>query len=147
MTDYTHEEIQELLGAYALDAVDGEEFEAVEVHLRTCPQCRAEVADHREVASLIGHGGAPAPEGVWDKIVDAIEPAPPPMRLELTTPPAPAREEPSVVVPLARDRGAASGWNRRLLALAAAAIVLIAGLGVVIARLNTRLEDVQNQNA
>ena len=73
MSTYTHEEIQELLGAYALDAVEDAERDAIELHLRECPRCRAEVADHREVASLIGHGGAPAPDGVWDRIVGALD--------------------------------------------------------------------------
>ena len=82
MTERTHTELQELLGAYALDAVDGDEYDAVELHLRECPRCRAELADHREVAALIGHGGAAAPEGVWDRIVAAIEPVAPPMRLQ-----------------------------------------------------------------
>ena len=145
MTNFTHEELQELLGAYALDAVDGEERDAVELHLRECPRCRAEVAEHREVASLIGHGGAPAPEGVWDRIVEAIEPTPPPMRLELTRPPE--GEDPSVVVPLAGRRGAPTGWNRRILAVAAAAVIVIAVLGVVATRLNTRVDKLSNQNA
>jgi anti-sigma factor RsiW len=68
----SHAEIVELLGAYALDALDGEEYEIVELHLRECPQCRAEVADFREVAALIGHGGAPAPERVWERIAEGV---------------------------------------------------------------------------
>ena len=51
MSPLTHEDIQELLGAYALHAVDPDEAELVERHLETCPRCRAEVEGHREVAT------------------------------------------------------------------------------------------------
>ena len=152
MSDLSHEEIQELLGAYALDAVDGAEYEAVELHLRECPRCRAEVADHREVAALIGHGGAPAPEGVWDRIIGAIEPAAPEMRLELRAlepvdePPAPpvAPTDP-VVVPF--QRPSRSGLNRNVLVAAAAAIIVIALLGGVIIHLDNRVSTIQSQVA
>ena len=69
----SHEEIQELLGAYALDAVDGDEAELVELHLRDCPRCRAEVEDHRETAAMLAHVGAPAPAGVWNRIAEQLE--------------------------------------------------------------------------
>ncbi len=35
-----HEEVSELLGAFALDAVDGDEYEQIEAHLAECPRCR-----------------------------------------------------------------------------------------------------------
>ena len=50
----SHEEASDLLGAYALDAVDGDEFAELEEHLETCPRCRAELDSLREVAG--GHG-------------------------------------------------------------------------------------------
>ena len=76
----THDEVQELLGVYALDAVDDSaEAEAIELHLRSCPRCRAEVESHRETASWLAHGGAPAPDGVWDRIAGDLEDGPPPM--------------------------------------------------------------------
>jgi hypothetical protein len=77
-----HDEAEELLGAYALDAVDGPELEALERHLEGCSRCRAEVAEHREVAVLLASGGAPAPDGVWERIAGALEAAPPPVELE-----------------------------------------------------------------
>ena len=70
----THDEIQELLGAYALDAVEADEREAIEAHLPTCPRCRAEVEEHLETAALLAAGGAPAPEGIWDRISESLEP-------------------------------------------------------------------------
>src|SRR3954449_3338683 len=105
--ELTHADIEELLGAYALDAVDGDEQEAIEVHLRECPRCRAEVADHREVAALLAHGGQPAPDGIWDRIVDSLEEAPP--RLNLAP-----------VAPLARRRGVGTRLAAAVAAVAAA---------------------------
>ena len=39
----SHDAVVELLGAYALDAVDPTEAAAVEAHLGTCPGCRDEI--------------------------------------------------------------------------------------------------------
>ena len=61
----THEEVAELLGAYALDAVGPDEVVMIETHLEVCPRCRAEVAAHREVAAVLAYGGATAPDGLW----------------------------------------------------------------------------------
>ncbi len=85
MMDQTHEEIAELLGVYALDAVDVDERDAVETHLVACPRCAAEVADHREVAATMAYTGAPAPAGLWTKIVESLEEPPPEMTFLLPT--------------------------------------------------------------
>ena len=115
-----HEDIIELLGAYALDAVDGDELVAVEDHLAECPRCTAEVADHREVAAMLAHTGAPAPEGLWGRIVESLEEPPPALMLPLRGPEtAPAL---APVVPLRRH----SPWFPA--GAAAAAAVLIIGL-------------------
>ena len=39
MPELTHSEIEELLGAYALDALEPEEKAQVEGHLRECIRC------------------------------------------------------------------------------------------------------------
>lgn len=92
----THEEIAELLGVYALDAVDPDERILVEEHIATCPRCAAEVVDHREVAAQLANTGGAAPEGVWARIVDSLEEQPP--ALDLSVPamrdPAPAAARP-----------------------------------------------------
>lgn len=75
-----HDDIDELLGAYALDAVSTEEKKLVEDHVRTCPRCRAEVEEHRETASTLARIQAP-PEGIWDQIVASMESAPPDLNL------------------------------------------------------------------
>ena len=133
MTDRTHDELAELTGVYALDALDGEELEAFEAHLPTCPRCRAEVAEHREVAALLAHAGATAPEGLWDRIASHLE-APPPA---LTLAPV-GRSAPAPAPAVARPRV----WSRvATAALAAAAVVVIGVLGVQVNRLDERVEQ------
>jgi hypothetical protein len=128
-----HEEIEELLGAYALHALDPDEAELVEQHLHECPRCRAEVADHREVATMLGHTGGTAPEGLWDRIASQLEEPPPPLRLGL---PADA----ATVVPLASRRR----YNRIVsAAVGAAAAVVIAVLGVQVVHQDDRIEDLE----
>ena len=75
--NFSHHDIQELLGAFALDAVDEDERDVIEAHLAGCPRCRAEVEGHRETAALLAHSGERAPEGVWDRIAEALDEAPP----------------------------------------------------------------------
>jgi hypothetical protein len=72
----THDEIAEVLGAYALDAVDADEAAAVEDHLASCPRCRDEVAKHREVAASLAYAGANAPDGLWDRIASGLDTGP-----------------------------------------------------------------------
>lgn len=79
-----HETLRTLLGAYALDAVDDTERAQVDDHLPGCPRCRAEVGDHREVAAALGRSGAPAPDGLWDRIASELDGhTVPPLRLVL----------------------------------------------------------------
>ena len=90
--DLRHDEVEELLGAYALDAVNDEERAAVEAHLTECPRCRAEVDGHREVAAHLASTGAPAPDALWDRIAGAIGgEEPPPLRLVVDRPGPPRR--------------------------------------------------------
>ena len=120
----THDQINELLGAYALDAVDDEERQAIEDHLVTCTRCRAEVADHREVAALLAHGGSDAPEGVWDRIAGSLEAAPP--KLDITSLAARRRRQ----------------WVPKAV-LAAAAAVLVAVLGVHVRDQGRQIDQLQ----
>jgi anti-sigma factor RsiW len=130
----THEELAELLGAYALDAVDDTdgEREAVRLHLLECARCRAEVEEHREVAALLAHAGEPAPPAAWDRIAAAVEgdapPAPAPVLL-----PAPATTR----------RADRRWWARPAPLLAAAAVVVIAALGALALDANRRLDDLE----
>jgi anti-sigma-K factor RskA len=125
--ELTHLEIEELLGVYALDAVSPEEADVVEVHLRDCPRCRAEVADHREVAASLAHVGSTAPAGVWSRIAGSLEEAPPTLDM--------AR-----VVSL-RSRPARSVPVRVAAAVAAMAAAVIAVLGVQVNHLDSRTDQ------
>jgi anti-sigma factor RsiW len=49
-----HSHPEELLGAYALDALDDEEASLVEAHLEVCPQCRESVGQLQGVSELLG---------------------------------------------------------------------------------------------
>jgi anti-sigma factor RsiW len=129
----SHEELADLLGAYALDALDDTdgEHEAVRLHLLECARCRAEVAEHREVAALLAHAGEPAPAAVWDRIAASIEGEAPP-----------APRPPLQAVP-ARTPAASRWWARPLTGLAAAAVVVIAALGWLALDANRRLDDLE----
>ncbi len=72
-------ELDELLGAYALDAVDPDERRRVEDYLEANPRALAEVQAHREVATMLAFTGMDAPDDLWGRISDEIgEQAPPP---------------------------------------------------------------------
>jgi hypothetical protein len=154
----TYDEFSELLGAYALDAVDPDERERIERHLADCPRCRAEVSEHREVASYLSHTGATAPEGVWDRISAELAPAAPPMRMAIVAPepdgPAAseadgrsaseadggsASEAPVVPIEAAKRRG-----SRPMLAILAIAACIVALLGVVAVGQARRLNQGQS---
>ncbi|WP_208028589.1 anti-sigma factor [Rhabdothermincola sediminis] len=111
-----HHEIEELLGAYALDAVDADEALTLENHLRGCPRCRAEVAAHRETAALLVEDRLEPPPELWDRVTAGMEEVPPPIDLAQF---ARAERRPSRATPW---------W---LAAAAAVAVVLGAGSFVV----------------
>jgi len=125
-----HLELEELLGAYVLDAIDPDERAAVERHLPVCPRCRAEVIELREVTALLANASTPAPDGVWDSIVASLEEAPPPLRLSIV--PSPPTEAPplSFAGRVARRRAS-------IAAVAAVAAVIIGVLGFSIGRSGT----------
>jgi anti-sigma-K factor RskA len=119
----SHDEIQEVLGAYALDAVDPDERSEIEDHLRDCARCRAEVAEHRETAAFLAHGGADAPDALWDRIASSID--------------APD------VVPIAPKLGFGARRNRwpQAVALVGAAAAIVIGFLVVQVRDQDRRLD------
>jgi hypothetical protein len=125
----THSELQELLGAFAVDAVDDDERELIDRHLRECPRCRAEVATHRETAALLAQAGADAPDAVWDRIVSTLDEAPPPLRLVSGER---VQQRPRVVS------------MRTFASLVAVAALVIGVLGVATTRQNRRLDRIQN---
>lgn len=122
MSSIRPDDIEELLGAYALDAVDDDERRMVDAYLATNPRARAEVDQHREVATLLAFGGTDAPDGLWDRIVESLD------ELE-TEAPAPGPE-------LARVLPARRPDRRRwwLGALAAAALIAVVALSIALVR-------------
>ncbi|MFP5255735.1 MAG: anti-sigma factor domain-containing protein [Acidimicrobiia bacterium] len=135
----THDEIAELLGAYALHAVDPDEARAVEAHLIECPRCRAEVAEHRDVAALLGNSGGAAPEGLWERIAGSLEEPAPPMRLDLPRTGA----GPASVVPFDRARRRRRAAAVPAAAFGAAAAVVIAVLGFRVVDQQDRLDEME----
>ncbi len=86
---WTDAELDELLGALALDAIDDpDEREAVETYVLRSPRARDELDSHRIVASALGNSVITAPADLWGRIADGLR----------TTAPAP------VVRPLASKR-------------------------------------------
>ncbi len=68
----SHHEIVETLGAYALNATEPVEGQAIEAHLAECLRCRAEVEAHQEMGAMLGATPAEIPPGLWDKIAGSI---------------------------------------------------------------------------
>jgi len=121
----THNEIEELLGVYALDALDDDERQEVEEHLQSCPRCRAELAAHREVAAMLGNAvsGSPgaAPDELWDRISSSLQ------------------DEPPALVPFRRPSA------KRRLALIVPIGAVAAALILVVALLAAKVGNLDNQ--
>ena len=144
----THDEASELLGAYALDAVDGDECVELEAHLDSCPRCRAELDGLRDIAAAMGNSVEPLPEGLWSQIASKLpehrdDDEPPPMPQLVGHDASPFRSP-----------GKGARRRRRITvgavsALAAAAAVAIAlGIGLVHANDKvSRLQSVQGTTA
>jgi len=146
-------EIEELLGAYALDAVDPDERRMVEAHLVGCPKCRAELAGHLEVASWMAGGGAAAPDGVWERIAANLDDEVPAMRLT-SDDLAAARHQRSPVAPVAPVAEVIPIADRRqrrvvraLAGVAAAAAAIVLVLGIVVARQAETIDDQRGEIA
>ena len=71
-------DLDDLLGAYALDALDPDEARRVEDYLAVNPKAVNEVREHREVATMLAFTGMDAPEGLWSRIESELD-APPPV--------------------------------------------------------------------
>jgi anti-sigma-K factor RskA len=131
----SHDEVLELLGAYALDAVEADEAAFIEYHLDRCPRCRDELRNHREVVGLVAYAGEEAPAGLWERIVEEIHD---------TGSSAPATVLRSISG--SQDTWALGrGWRRVIAGLAAAAVVAVALLGVEVSSLQRRTDKLSSQ--
>jgi len=126
------QELEELLGAYALDAVDDDEREQVEAYLERTPSARSLVAEFRETAALLSHGGTEAPAGLWERIAQTLEEEPP----RLATPP------PAEVVRL-ESRRARLGRRIAVAAAVAAAVLAVVVLSVKVVQQGDRIDDLE----
>lgn len=132
----THDEISQLLGAFALDAVETDEAEAIRAHLLECPRCASEVAEHWEVTGLIANVGVDAPTELWDRIaaqIDTDSGARRPAPLYLASSPPPPSRAPTTV----RRRLA---WSTVGTIAAAAAVVAVL-MAVQVGRLDQRVSQ------
>lgn len=120
----THDDLRELLPAYALDALTPEEAREVEAHLTTCEACPDELRVLRGVAAELGGAVAEAvpPAGLRAAVLEAIRPQ--------------AAERPR-----ARLIAFPRGWAVGLAAAAAAVVVALAGIGVSLDRRLAALQE------
>lgn len=70
----SHRWSRDLLGAYALGAVDQAERQRVEAHLEGCAACRRELAQLREAAAMLPSPPRPSDE-LWERIVAEVRAA------------------------------------------------------------------------
>ncbi|MGI8946613.1 MAG: anti-sigma factor [Ornithinimicrobium sp.] len=105
----TKSHVEDLLAAFALDAVDEQERALVEDHLRDCPSCVGELADYADTAAQLSEGleVAPPPQ-LRDRLLDEVA------------------QEAAVVRPMRRS-GRAARW---LAGAAAAGLIAVGGWGI-----------------
>ena len=139
----THEEASELLGAYALDAVDPNEHTQLEEHVATCPRCRVELDGLREVAGFMGNSVESLPEGLWSSIASRLPPRqdeePPPMPQLVLEPRQPAEQ------PGRRSSTRVALATLGAIAVAAAAVAIV--LGVDLVRADNQVTNLQQAMA
>ena len=114
-------ELDELLGAYALDAIDPDERRRVDDYLEINPRAAAEVQAHREVATMLAFTGMDAPDDLWGRIADEIGEQAPPVGPEL------AKVISLDEHPRRRRIAAVAPW---LMSAAAAAVIAFVAIGL-----------------
>ncbi len=158
LSEPQHQEIQELLGAYALDAVDKETAEMIEQHLGECVRCTVEVAQHHEVAGLLANSGGSSPAALWEGIAARLDGSVPPSWEQLASrlPPGQSLEEPAApgygddrtgdgdVVPIGHGRRRSPMVVRAVSLVAAAAAVVAIILGVQVDHLHHQVNALQS---
>ncbi len=95
-----HRELQDLIPAHALDALDADDALLLDGHLETCEECRRELDELRETTALLAFASKPIepPASLRAKILDAVAdttPAPAPApRARPGVPPGRVRRRP-----------------------------------------------------
>ncbi|HSU16923.1 anti-sigma factor [Longimicrobium sp.] len=159
-----HDDVRTALAAEALGALDGDEAEAVRAHLADCAECRSELEELREAAAALAHAAPPAPMdadrsarlrarlvaraaadragGAHDANPDAFSTGP---ALKAVAPPLSVPDDRGGVIPIARARerrGGMGGWLA-----AAAAVLLLIGVGAYAARMKGRYDALSERYA
>lgn len=139
-------ELDDLLGAYALDALDEDEQGRVDAYVSTHRQARLEVSRFEDVlAALASAEAAELPPQLWDRVQRQLDPAP-----TAADPPMPAAA-PAAVIPAAVAAPTVTGdelarrratprtrrWAAPALAVAAA-LALLASTAAVTTWANNR---------
>jgi anti-sigma-K factor RskA len=156
-----HDEVQAALAAEALGALDGPESDAVRAHLEGCEECRRELASLRETAASLAFSVPSAPmdparsarlrarlvaraaAGRGDGADAAVAVVPAPIGVSPLAADAPEDATRGVIpIARARPRSALPAWLA-----AAAAVVLLIGVGVYAARLRGRYAALREQYA
>jgi uncharacterized protein (TIGR03083 family) len=79
---FHHDQVAELLGAFALDACEPDEVIAIEAHLETCVECRREAARLRNAAGWLGAvEAAPVPSQLRADLLGAARERRPPRQM------------------------------------------------------------------
>jgi anti-sigma-K factor RskA len=106
-------DLHQMIGPYALDALEADDRSRFEAHLAQCEQCRVELAGFQSTAARLGEAEAtPPPPGLRDRLVGLVTETP--------------QERPVVTALAQRSR------VRRVLpriALAAASAAAVVGIG------------------
>jgi anti-sigma-K factor RskA len=138
----SHNEASELLGAYALDAVDGDEFDELEEHLVGCPRCRAELDGLREVAAALGNTVETPPESLWSGIASRL----PERDADAEAPPMPTldSEDRSPFRAAVPDRRRHRGAVATVVGFAVAAAAVAAVLGIGLVRADDKVSNLQS---
>ncbi len=145
-----HGEIEELLGAYALDAVDAATAAMIEHHLESCVRCSVEVANHHEVAGLLANSGGESSPEVWDGIAARLAGSGRPpwerlaARLEPGAGPA-AQPTPGPQSPAPGPGGGLRPGRRTRRWVTAGAVVVAAAAALVAVLLGVRVDRLDHQ--
>src|SRR5712692_7407447 len=126
------QQVQELLEAYVLDALDLDEYSAVSAHLAQCPDCRRQLAEYQAIIQLLpaalavaspmdssGESSVRLPVALKERILQGLD-------TPSTAGPAPAAQPSANGNPLSPRQDTARRARRRILMPLAAAMLVIA---------------------
>lgn len=120
-----HPQVRDALGGYALDALEPAEARAVEAHLESCEECRAELAALRRVVAGIGLSVTP-------------EAPPPALKARVLAQAMAQGESPAPVRFTRRPR-----WRQPAVLALAASIALAAAVSIWALSLRTEMRSLE----